>query len=165
MASKDVMWFHEVGKEEASFVGGKGANLGEMLRAGIPVAPGFIVTADAYHPFNTAKVNIAAAVQQLVQSHLAGIMLSLNRKSPSPKRRRARNATPTHREGFPARSLDAPPNLGKGTVYAPNNRGTIYVNFPAEPPTGKRVSLWRFLRNRLREIKDIAVVIRLLMLL
>ncbi|WP_090480341.1 phosphoenolpyruvate synthase [Nakamurella panacisegetis] len=29
-------------------VGGKGANLGELLRAGLPVPPGFVVTSDAY---------------------------------------------------------------------------------------------------------------------
>ncbi|MDZ7728335.1 MAG: phosphoenolpyruvate synthase [Dehalococcoidia bacterium] len=32
-------------------VGGKGANLGELTRAGIPVPPGFIVTADTYFYF------------------------------------------------------------------------------------------------------------------
>lgn len=31
--------------------GGKGANLGEMIRAGIPVPPGFVVTAEAYKEF------------------------------------------------------------------------------------------------------------------
>ena len=29
-------------------VGGKGANLGELLAAGLPVPPGFVVSADAY---------------------------------------------------------------------------------------------------------------------
>ncbi|MFC4138245.1 MULTISPECIES: PEP/pyruvate-binding domain-containing protein [unclassified Microbacterium] len=40
-----------VGLDEArglSVVGGKGANLGEMLRAGLPVPGGFVVTTDAY---------------------------------------------------------------------------------------------------------------------
>jgi pyruvate,water dikinase len=32
-------------------VGGKGANLGEMTRAGFPVPPGFVVTIDAYRRF------------------------------------------------------------------------------------------------------------------
>jgi phosphoenolpyruvate synthase/pyruvate phosphate dikinase len=34
-----------------SIVGGKGANLGEMTRANIPVPPGFIITAHAYFDF------------------------------------------------------------------------------------------------------------------
>src|SRR4030043_2442770 len=50
-ADKDVVKFQEVGKGDIPLVGGKGANLGEMLRANIPVPPGFIVTAVAYARF------------------------------------------------------------------------------------------------------------------
>lgn len=48
---KSLVWFAEVGKDDIPLVGGKGANLGEMTRAGLPVPPGFIVTADAYYAF------------------------------------------------------------------------------------------------------------------
>jgi pyruvate,water dikinase len=48
---KAIVWFNEVTKEDVATVGGKGANLGEMTRAKIPVPPGFIVTADAYFYF------------------------------------------------------------------------------------------------------------------
>jgi len=48
---KAIVWFDEVTKGDVSLVGGKGANLGEMTRAQIPVPPGFIVTADAYFEF------------------------------------------------------------------------------------------------------------------
>jgi pyruvate,water dikinase len=48
---RDVVWFNEVGKNDIAMVGGKGANLGEMTNAGIPVPPGFIVTAQAYFNF------------------------------------------------------------------------------------------------------------------
>ncbi len=48
---KFVVWFDEVDKNSISRVGGKGANLGELLKAGIPVPPGFIVTAEAYFQF------------------------------------------------------------------------------------------------------------------
>lgn len=44
-------WFEELGREDAARAGGKGANLGEMVRAGLPVPPGFVVTADAYREF------------------------------------------------------------------------------------------------------------------
>jgi len=50
-SQKDVVWFNEVTKEDVSTVGGKGANLGEMTKARIPVPPGFIVTANAYYDF------------------------------------------------------------------------------------------------------------------
>ncbi len=48
---KAIVWFDEVTKEDIPLVGGKGANLGEMTQAKIPVPPGFIVTADAYFGF------------------------------------------------------------------------------------------------------------------
>lgn len=35
-------------KDDVALVGGKGANLGELTRAGIPVPPGFVVTVHAY---------------------------------------------------------------------------------------------------------------------
>ncbi len=48
---KVIAWFEEIGKENIPVAGGKGANLGEMTKAKIPVPPGFIVTADAYFRF------------------------------------------------------------------------------------------------------------------
>ena len=49
--NKDIVWFQDVGKDDVGLVGGKGANLGEMTQAGVPVPPGFIVTAGAYFRF------------------------------------------------------------------------------------------------------------------
>ncbi|OGC47149.1 phosphoenolpyruvate synthase [candidate division WWE3 bacterium RIFCSPHIGHO2_01_FULL_42_13] len=46
-----ILWFEEVSKNSISLVGGKGANLGEMYRSGIPVPNGFCVTAYAYFEF------------------------------------------------------------------------------------------------------------------
>jgi len=46
-----VLWFKEVNKKDIPLVGGKGANLGEMTAAKIPVPNGFIVTAQAYYDF------------------------------------------------------------------------------------------------------------------
>ena len=51
LGQKAVVWFTEVTKEDVATVGGKGANLGEMTRARIPVPPGFIVTASVYYDF------------------------------------------------------------------------------------------------------------------
>ncbi|MFQ6136722.1 MAG: phosphoenolpyruvate synthase [Candidatus Hydrothermarchaeales archaeon] len=47
----DVMWFEELSKEDVNIVGGKGANLGEMTRAELPVPPGFVITSEAYDRF------------------------------------------------------------------------------------------------------------------
>ena len=46
-----ILWFEELRKEDVPLVGGKCANLGEMINAGIPVPPGFAVTAYAYKRF------------------------------------------------------------------------------------------------------------------
>ncbi len=47
-AAKYVLWFHEIDKDDVDRVGGKGANLGEMTKAGFPVPGGFVVTSSAY---------------------------------------------------------------------------------------------------------------------
>ena len=51
MPPKFVVWFNEVDKEDIPLVGGKGANLGEMTKAGFPVPGGFIVTSAVYKHF------------------------------------------------------------------------------------------------------------------
>ncbi len=48
---KYLVWFDEVDKEDLLLVGGKGANLGELTKAAIPVPPGFIVTTESYFLF------------------------------------------------------------------------------------------------------------------
>ena len=48
---KPIVWFEEVGKNDVGMVGGKGANLGEMVNASLPIPYGFIITAQAYFDF------------------------------------------------------------------------------------------------------------------
>ncbi len=43
--------FDEVRKDDVALAGGKGANLGELSHAGLPVPPGFVVTTAAYKAF------------------------------------------------------------------------------------------------------------------
>ncbi len=43
-----VTWFEELTKRDIALAGGKGANLGEMACAGLPIPPGFVVTSQAY---------------------------------------------------------------------------------------------------------------------
>ncbi|MBI4065477.1 phosphoenolpyruvate synthase [Candidatus Gottesmanbacteria bacterium] len=65
---KYVVWFTDVDKDDVDIVGGKGANLGEMTRAGFPVPPGFIVTAQAYYHFldeNDLRIKIHDALSGL----------------------------------------------------------------------------------------------------
>ncbi|HEX7628357.1 MAG TPA: PEP/pyruvate-binding domain-containing protein, partial [Candidatus Methanoperedens sp.] len=51
MTEDSVVWLEEVGKEDIAIVGGKGASLGEMLRAELPVPTGFAITAQAFRRF------------------------------------------------------------------------------------------------------------------
>ena len=46
-----VLWFEECDLQSIPLVGGKNASLGELLKAGIPVPPGFAVTTKAYNLF------------------------------------------------------------------------------------------------------------------
>jgi len=46
-----VIWFENLRKTDIPSVGGKNANLGEMINAGIPVPPGFAITAYSYKKF------------------------------------------------------------------------------------------------------------------
>ena len=47
----EIRWFQELSRNDVALAGGKGANLGEMTRAGLPIPPGFVVTAETYRTF------------------------------------------------------------------------------------------------------------------
>jgi pyruvate,water dikinase len=59
-----VVWLEEVGKNDVSVVGGKGASLGEMINVGAPVPGGFAVTAQAYRDF----INRSGIAQKIFDS-------------------------------------------------------------------------------------------------
>ncbi len=48
VARSRIVWFDELTKSDVEVAGGKGANLGELVGAGLPVPEGFVVTAHAY---------------------------------------------------------------------------------------------------------------------
>jgi rifampicin phosphotransferase len=58
--------FDDVRGSDVALVGGKAANLGEMTRAGLPVPPGFCVTAQAYRRFVSDS-----DTWHLIERHLA----------------------------------------------------------------------------------------------
>jgi pyruvate,water dikinase len=62
---KRVLEFEEITKALTPVVGGKNASLGEMLRAGIRVPPGFAVTTDSYLEF-LAKAGIVDEVYDIL---------------------------------------------------------------------------------------------------
>jgi len=46
-----IIWIEELRATDTPLAGGKGANLGELVSAGVPVPPGFVVTSEAYRRF------------------------------------------------------------------------------------------------------------------
>lgn len=82
-----VAWFSQIDKDDVSLVGGKGANLGEITRAGFNVPNGYIVTSNAYYDFirennlsvkikhllSTASLNDSKSLEQ-ISSHIKNII-------------------------------------------------------------------------------------------
>jgi len=64
-----ILWFDKAGKEAIGLVGGKNASLGELIRADIPVPPGFSVTTEAYLEF------ISGGMKEKIQEILSRIDL------------------------------------------------------------------------------------------
>ncbi|MFC9352488.1 PEP/pyruvate-binding domain-containing protein [Arthrobacter sp. NPDC057013] len=56
--------FDQLGRSDLDEAGGKGANLGELARAGFPVPPGFVLTTAAYQDFVNAN-GIAGRILEL----------------------------------------------------------------------------------------------------
>jgi hypothetical protein len=62
-----VAWLTELGKGDGALAGGKGANLGELLRASLPVPPGFVVTTAAYRHFVAAN-SLQPLIERLAEA-------------------------------------------------------------------------------------------------
>lgn len=69
---KFTLWFGDLRKEDVPTVGGKCANLGEMLQAGIPVPLGFAITAQAYEKFIT-ETGIAKKIYKVIEKTVTDI--------------------------------------------------------------------------------------------
>jgi pyruvate, water dikinase len=50
-STETVAWFADIDLQAVPKVGGKGASLGELRRAGIEIPDGFVLTVDAFHSF------------------------------------------------------------------------------------------------------------------
>ena len=62
---KFIKWFSDLNKDSGKTAGGKGANLAEIYNIGIPVPPGFVVTAQAYDYF-IEKAKLKGKIKELL---------------------------------------------------------------------------------------------------
>ena len=85
-SDKLILWFSRTNKNDIPLVGGKAANLGEMIKAGAPVPDGFTVTVNAY--FELLK---RGGLKKKIESTLA----DLNTED-SPALEQASQAIKTH---------------------------------------------------------------------
>ena len=75
-AADCVRWFGDIGIADRALVGGKGASLGELTRAGITVPPGFVITTTAFEAALAAldpDGAIRSQIERLNENDLAGI--------------------------------------------------------------------------------------------
>ena len=75
-----VLGFEHITKASLPVVGGKNASLGEMLKAGIRVPPGFAVTTDSYLEFIT-EAGLANEIQNILADVNPDDMASLDNAS------------------------------------------------------------------------------------
>lgn len=75
-----VKSLQNVSQEDFSSAGGKGANLGEMIRAGLPVPHGFVVLTSAYHDFVETN-RLQEEIDQIVEHLRADDMTALQEAS------------------------------------------------------------------------------------
>nr|MBO2470714.1 hypothetical protein [Bacillota bacterium] len=71
MADKLVYLFEEGHGGLRNLLGGKGANLAEMTRAGLPVPPGFTVTTEACNRYYQAGRTLSEELKGQIEAALA----------------------------------------------------------------------------------------------
>jgi pyruvate,orthophosphate dikinase len=81
--AKQVYEFSEGRAELADLLGGKGANLAEMTRIGLPVPPGFVITTAACRAFLETGT-APDALEGEIRSHLTGLETRSGRKLGEP---------------------------------------------------------------------------------
>ncbi|MEU2744916.1 pyruvate, phosphate dikinase [Streptomyces collinus] len=80
---RHVYAFTEGGRDMADLLGGKGANLAEMTRMGLPVPPGFTVTTEACRAFLTTGTEPGGLVRE-ISDHLTALEQAAGRRLGQP---------------------------------------------------------------------------------
>ena len=81
--TKYVFDFSEGDKDQKDLLGGKGANLAEMVRLGLPVPPGFTISTEACRAYLEAGT-VPAGLDDQVAAHLATLEETRGKKLGDP---------------------------------------------------------------------------------
>lgn len=81
--TKYVYKFTEGDKDQKDLLGGKGANLAEMTKLGLPVPPGFTITTDTCR-YYLEKNDIPAELEEQVSTAIAGVEEVMGKKLGDP---------------------------------------------------------------------------------
>jgi pyruvate,water dikinase len=126
-----IRWFQDIDRNAAPEVGGKGANLGEIARAGLPVPAGFVVTVRAYRSF---------VEQSKLDKRAAEIVSRIDVDTPASLRNASRDlrdlvAASEIPEDVRAAILDAYKRLANDGDQKGDNRGDLAVAIRSSAPS------------------------------
>jgi hypothetical protein len=132
MSDDSILWFDALSKTSTPLAGGKGANLGELTRAGFPVPPGFVITASAF---------LAALDAAGIRGQLAELFAGADADNPA-----ALAATAARMQAL-VTAMALPDGLRAAVAEA-------YARLGARDPVAVRSSAWyaRMLRGSMLEI-------------
>ena len=80
METKYVYSFNEGNKDMKSLLGGKGANLAEMTKIGLPVPPGFTISTEACNDYYVSNKTIKPEIIEQIESKLAQLESELGKE-------------------------------------------------------------------------------------
>ena len=80
MGTKYVYSFNEGNKDMKSLLGGKGANLAEMTKIGLPVPPGFTISTEACNDYYVSNKTIKPEIVEQIEEKLAQLESELGKK-------------------------------------------------------------------------------------
>ena len=83
MTTKYVFGFSEGDKDQKDLLGGKGANLAEMVKLGLPVPPGFTISTEACRAY-LASGAVPEGLDAEIAEHLAALEDSRGKKLGDP---------------------------------------------------------------------------------
>src|SRR6516165_3968247 len=126
--------FEEGSKEQKYLLGGKGANLAEMTKLGLPVPPGFTITTDACKAYMAADDTIPAGLMDEVAAALVALEGKMGKRlgdASDPLLVSVRSGAPFSMPGM----MDTVLNLGlndesvKGLAKQTNNERFAYDSY------------------------------------